>query len=59
MNNSLGMQDKKITEILDFYKGNSAPHLFERYRVSGEQKNDFVAALIMRLCLEITRKEQS
>lgn len=52
--------DKKIEEILTFYGcPEAAPHLFERYRIFGEQKNDFVAALIMRLCLEISRKEQS
>ena len=54
MNNSnqIGISDKKITEIINFYKGaDAAPHLFEQYRISGLQQDDFVAALIIRLCL--------
>ena len=49
--NQIGIFDTQITEILEFHKGNAAPALFERYRISGENRDDFVAALIARLCI--------
>jgi hypothetical protein len=51
---SIVIAEQQINEILDFYKGSSAaPHLFEAYRVAGFQRDKFVGALIMRLCLQI------
>lgn len=44
-------QDSQITQILEFHKGAAAPALFERYRIAGENRDAFVAALIGRLCL--------
>jgi hypothetical protein len=44
-------QDSQIAQILEFHKGAAAAALFERYRVSGENKDAFVAALIGRLCV--------
>lgn len=45
-------QDKKIVEIIGYYGAAGAiSHLFEQYRVSGSNKDEFVAALIGRLCL--------
>lgn len=51
-------QDKQITQILEYHKGSAAPALFERYRISGENRDAFVAALIGRLCVLETRQEQ-
>lgn len=48
---NIGYQDTKITQILEYHKGAAAPALFERYRISGVNKDAFVAALIARLCL--------
>lgn len=44
-------QDAQITRIIEQHKGGAAPVLFERYRISGENRDAFVAALIGRLCL--------
>lgn len=44
-------QDSQITQILEFHKGAAAPALFERYRIAGENRDAFVAALIGRLCV--------
>lgn len=44
-------EDSQITQILEYHKGESAPALFERYRISGGNRDAFVAALIGRLCL--------
>lgn len=49
-------QDLKITQILEYHKGSAAPALFEQYRVSGQNRDAFVAALIGRLCLLDTRE---
>lgn len=46
------IQDKKIQEIIDYYGPSDAiSHLFEHYRISGPCKDDYVAALVARLCL--------
>lgn len=44
-------QDSQITQILEYHKGTAAPALFERYRISGTNRDAFVAALIGRLCM--------
>jgi len=44
-------QDSQITQILEYHKGEAAQALFERYRISGQNRDAFVAALIGRLCL--------
>lgn len=44
-------QDSQITQILEYHKGGAASELFERYRISGSNRDAFVAALIGRLCL--------
>lgn len=44
-------QDSQITQILEFHKGGAASALFERYRISGQNRDAFVAALIGRLCV--------
>lgn len=61
MNNSnlIGVSDKQISEIIEFHKGGSAPVLFEWYRISGVNQDDFVAALIARLCVLEARKHIS
>lgn len=48
-------QDAQITEILEYHKGNAASALFERYRISGVNKDAFVAALIGQLCITEAR----
>lgn len=48
-------QDSQITQILEFHKGAATSALFERYRISGSNRDAFVAALIGRLCVFETR----
>ncbi|MGE8515747.1 MAG: hypothetical protein ACN6OM_03975 [Alcaligenes nematophilus] len=43
-------QDKLISRIFEVSGPNKISALFEAYRVSGPQKEGFVAALIHRLC---------
>jgi hypothetical protein len=46
------IQDKKIQEIIGHYgPGGAISRLYEQYRISGANKDEFVAALIGRLCL--------
>ena len=52
-------QDKQIGLIIGANPAGSAPALFERYRVSGTNKDAFVAALIARLCLLETQQALS
>jgi len=51
-------QDKKITEMLGSGRSSDAHDLFEYNRISGENRDAFVAALIGRLCVLETRQKQ-
>jgi len=44
-------QDKRISEFIDAGRANAASDLFEYYRILGENREAFVAALIARLCV--------
>lgn len=52
---SIVVQDQAIAQILTAAHGGAAPLLFERYRIAGQNKDAFVAALIMRLCVAEAR----
>ena len=52
---SIVFQDGVISSILDANSSNSAAELFDRYRLSGANRDDFVAALIAKLCVLDTR----
>lgn len=52
---SVVVQDREIAQILTALRGAAAPVLFERYRISGQSQDAFVAALIARLCVADTR----
>lgn len=48
------MQDRQIARILA--AGQATPSaLFEAYRIAGENRDAFVAALIARLCVDQAR----
>ncbi|WP_156350612.1 MULTISPECIES: hypothetical protein [Achromobacter] len=61
MNNSkdIVVQDLAIVQILTASRGAAAPLLFERYRISGQGQDAFVAALIARLCMAEIRMRLS
>lgn len=44
-------RNSQVTQVPEYHKGAAAPALFERYRISGSDRDAFVAALIGRLCL--------
>ncbi|MCO7642545.1 hypothetical protein NJI34_37880 [Pseudomonas sp. S 311-6] len=48
---SIVHQDGEIGSIISIHGSSSAPYLFERYRISGANRDTFVAALIGRLCV--------
>lgn len=49
--NEIVHQDERIETIIRSLGGNSAPALFESYRIAGTNRDAFVAALIGRLCV--------
>lgn len=56
---SIIIQDKKINEIIGYYgPAEAVSHLFEEYRTAGYNKEDFVAALIARMCLLESRAQK-
>ncbi|MBK1780580.1 hypothetical protein JHL22_05060 [Advenella sp. WQ 585] len=49
---SITFENKKIKQIIEHYgPAKAISHLFEEYRVSGGNRDAFVAALIARMCL--------
>jgi len=48
---SIVAQDKRISEFIDTGRANAVSDLFEYYRIVGENREAFVAALIARLCV--------
>jgi len=52
-------QDKQIEQIINANHGNAVSALFERYRISGNNRDTFVAALIARLCLLEVQKSSA
>lgn len=49
--NEIVHQDERIETIIRSLGSNSAPALFESYRIAGTNRDAFVAALIGRLCV--------
>ena len=47
--------DAEIARVLESDQGLAASELFERYRIAGEGRDSYVAALIGRLCVEHAR----
>lgn len=55
---SIVFQDKKISQIIEYYGPAAAvSRLFEEYRIAGANRDDFVAALIARMCVLETKKD--
>ncbi len=49
--------DEEITRCLESSRETAATDLIERYRLAGQGRDHFVAALIARLCLLHTQAE--